>query len=145
MALYFFDSSALVKRYVREQGSVWVRKTVEEDVIQRAVALMNTYPLRTADAIQVSTAILLSRTLHEVQVGPVIVASADDRVLQAASQDEFVTSLCADTGCGVHMTAHRSCTLTPRGKNGLHSEEGWQSSSPGFFPRSLASGEPRCH
>jgi predicted nucleic acid-binding protein len=27
MALYFFDSSALVKRYVREQGSVWVRET----------------------------------------------------------------------------------------------------------------------
>jgi uncharacterized protein len=24
MALYFFDSSALVKRYVREQGSAWV-------------------------------------------------------------------------------------------------------------------------
>ena len=23
MALYFFDSSALVKRYVHEQGSVW--------------------------------------------------------------------------------------------------------------------------
>jgi predicted nucleic acid-binding protein len=27
MALYFFDSSALVKRYVHEQGSVWVRET----------------------------------------------------------------------------------------------------------------------
>jgi predicted nucleic acid-binding protein len=27
MALDFFDSSALVKRYVREQGSAWVRET----------------------------------------------------------------------------------------------------------------------
>jgi predicted nucleic acid-binding protein len=27
MALYFFDSSALVKRYVHERGSVWVRET----------------------------------------------------------------------------------------------------------------------
>lgn len=27
MALYFFDSSALVKRYVHEHGSVWVRET----------------------------------------------------------------------------------------------------------------------
>ena len=27
MALYFFDSSALVKRYVHERGSVWVRDT----------------------------------------------------------------------------------------------------------------------
>jgi predicted nucleic acid-binding protein len=143
MALYFFDSSALVKRYVREQGSVWVRETtvsvsghlihsslltvaeiasalarrhregslsasecdrlfgaylvdcagsflllrVEEEVIQRAVALMNRYPLRTADAIQVSTAVLLGQTLHRAQLGQVIVASADDRFLQAASQE----------------------------------------------------------
>jgi predicted nucleic acid-binding protein len=28
MALYFFDSSALMKRYVREQDSVWVRETI---------------------------------------------------------------------------------------------------------------------
>jgi predicted nucleic acid-binding protein len=27
MALYFFDSSALVKRYVHERGSGWVRDT----------------------------------------------------------------------------------------------------------------------
>jgi predicted nucleic acid-binding protein len=27
MALYFFDSSALVKRYVHEQVSTWVRET----------------------------------------------------------------------------------------------------------------------
>jgi predicted nucleic acid-binding protein len=60
---------------------------VEEDVIQNAVALMNRHPLRTADAIQVSSAMLLSQTLHGVQLGLVIVASADDRVLQAASQE----------------------------------------------------------
>jgi predicted nucleic acid-binding protein len=143
MALYFFDSSALVKRFVHEQGSGWVRETtasvsghlihisfltvaeiasaiarrhcegslsiseldrlfgafpvecarsylllrVEEDVIQYAVVLMNRYPLRTADAIQVATALLLSQTLHGAQLGEVIVASADDRVLQAASQE----------------------------------------------------------
>jgi predicted nucleic acid-binding protein len=143
MALYFFDSSALVKRYVHEQGSVWVRETtasvsshlihislltvaeissalarrhregslstserdrlfgaflvdcarsyllmrVEEDVIQHAVVLMTQHPLRTVDAIQVSTAIRLSQALHEAQLGQVIVASADDRVLQAASQE----------------------------------------------------------
>jgi|SRR5882724_3377783 len=143
MALYFFDSSALVKRYVHEQGSVWVRGTtanasghlihislltvaeiasalarrhregsvsaserdrlfgaflvdcarsylllrVEEDVIQRAVGLVNEYPLRTADAIQLSTAMLLSQALQEAQFAPVIVASADDRILQAASHE----------------------------------------------------------
>ena len=145
MALYFFDSSALVKRYVHEQGSVWVRETaahasghlihlslltvaeiasalarrhregslsaserdrlfgaflvdcarsylllrVEEDVIHRAIGLVNQYPLRTADAIQLSTAILLSQTVQEGQFDPVIVASADDRVLQAASREGF--------------------------------------------------------
>ena len=60
---------------------------VEENVIQRAVALMNRYPPRTADAIQVSTAVLLDQTLHRAQLGQVIVASADERVLQAASQE----------------------------------------------------------
>jgi predicted nucleic acid-binding protein len=140
--LYFFDSSALVKRYVHEHGSIWVRETtasvsghlihislltvaeiasalarrrregglstserdrlfgafpvdcarsyllmrVEEDVIQYAVVLITQHPLRTADAIQVSTALRLSQALDEAQLGQVIVASADDRVLQAASQ-----------------------------------------------------------
>jgi hypothetical protein len=35
----------------------------------------------------VSTAQLLSQTLNRAQVGQVIVASADDRVLHAASQE----------------------------------------------------------
>jgi predicted nucleic acid-binding protein len=64
---------------------------VEEDVIQRAVTLMNRYPLRTADAIQVSTTMLLSQTLQEAQFGSVIVASADERVTHAASQEGLPT------------------------------------------------------
>jgi len=134
MALYCFDSSALVKRYVHEPGSVWVRETtahasghlihlsllttaeiasafarrqreghlsapecdrlfgtflvdcarsylllrLEEDVIQHAVSLVRHYPLRAADAIQ------LSQALQEAQLGPAIVVSADDRILEAA-------------------------------------------------------------
>jgi hypothetical protein len=58
MALFFFDSSALVKRYIREQG---------------------------ADAMQFSTAVLLSQTLRNAQFRPLTVVSADDRLLQAAS------------------------------------------------------------
>ena len=143
MALYFFDSSALVKRYVHERGSGWVRDTtasphghlihislltvaeiasalarrqregsltaserdrlfgaflvdcarsylllrVEEDVIQHAISLVNHYPLRTADAIQLSTALLLAQTLRDAHFDPVIVASADDRILRAASRE----------------------------------------------------------
>jgi predicted nucleic acid-binding protein len=140
MALYFFDSSALVKRYVHESGSVWVRDItasasghlihlsllttaeiasalarrqregsvsvlecdrlfgtflvdcarsylllrVEEDVIQRAVSLVRHYPLRTADAIQLATAVQLNQALQEAQLGPATVVSADDRILDAA-------------------------------------------------------------
>lgn len=143
MALYFFDSSALVKRYVHERGSAWVREAtsgasghlihlslltvaelasalarrqreeslsglererlfgaflldcasaylllrVEEDALEQAVVLLNRYPLRTVDAIQVATAVLLSRTLPANQFGPVIVVSSDDRILQAAVQE----------------------------------------------------------
>ena len=143
MALYFFDSSALVKRYVHEPASVWVRHTtasasghlihlsplttaeiasalarrgregslstferdrlfgtflidcsrsylllrVEEDVIQRAVSLLRHYPLRTADAIQLATALQLSQTLQEAQFGSAIVVSADDRILDAAQHE----------------------------------------------------------
>ena len=143
MALYFFDSSALVKRYVHESGSLWVCDTtasasghlihisllttaeiasalarrqregslsalerdrlfgtflvdcarsylllrVEEDVIQRAVSLVRHYPLRTADAIQLASAVQLNQTLQEAQLGPATVVSADDRILDAASHE----------------------------------------------------------
>lgn len=50
MALYFFDSGALVKRYVREQGSVWVRETTASasgGLIHRSTMKMSitTFPL----------------------------------------------------------------------------------------------------
>jgi hypothetical protein len=54
---------------------------MEEDLIQRAISLVQLYPLRSADAIQVATAVAPSLTLQEAQYGAVIVASADDRVL----------------------------------------------------------------
>jgi hypothetical protein len=37
IALYFFDSSALVKRYVHEHGSVWVRETTASPRGQRKI------------------------------------------------------------------------------------------------------------
>jgi predicted nucleic acid-binding protein len=62
---------------------------IETDVIQGAVALLRVYPLRTADAIQLSTAVQLNQTLQEAQLGPVIMASADDRLLQAAASESL--------------------------------------------------------
>jgi uncharacterized protein len=143
MALYFFDSSALVKRYVQERGSAWVREVtaaagghlihlslltvaelasalarrqregqlngqarerlfgaflldcastylllrIEEDVLEQAIMLLNRHPLRTADAIQVATAVLLSDTLPLDPFGPVTIVSSDDRILQAAARE----------------------------------------------------------
>lgn len=52
---------------------------------QCAVSLLRYHPLHTADAIQLTTALQLSQTLQEAQLGPVIVVSADDRPLDAAS------------------------------------------------------------
>jgi predicted nucleic acid-binding protein len=53
---------------------------------QRAMSLLRRHPLRTADAIQLATALQLSQTLQEAQLGPIIVASADDRLLDAPSR-----------------------------------------------------------
>jgi hypothetical protein len=60
---------------------------IDEDIIQRALSLVRLYPLRSADAIQLATAVALRHTLREAQFGPIIVASADDRILQAAIQE----------------------------------------------------------
>jgi predicted nucleic acid-binding protein len=40
MALFFFDSSALVRRYVQEQGSVWVREITANTMRQSSQVVM---------------------------------------------------------------------------------------------------------
>ena len=34
VAVYFFDSSALVKRYVQEAGTAWVRRLTRQDAVR---------------------------------------------------------------------------------------------------------------
>lgn len=46
MALYFFDSSALAKRYVHEQGSVWLRLTTVFSKLHRAKGSQWKIPMR---------------------------------------------------------------------------------------------------
>jgi hypothetical protein len=51
------------------------------------LSLVHCYPLRSADAIQLATAVTLHDSFQAARFGPITVASADDRVLQAASQE----------------------------------------------------------
>jgi len=73
IALYFFDSSALVKRYVHERGSVWVRDTTASP----GGHLIHISLLTVAEI-----ASAFARRQREGSL-----ASADDRILQAASRE----------------------------------------------------------
>ena len=141
MSSYFVDTSALVKRYVNEPGSSWVRSwierpaenitvaselavvevysalarrrrdgtltptsvlalqndflqhvedeyiviTLESSILFRARQLVDQYPLRTLDAIHLSTAIHSISMLNE----PMIFVTADARLLSAATAERF--------------------------------------------------------
>lgn len=137
MRQYFFDSSALIKRYVAEQGTTWVRSTttpgtantiVVAEVTQievfsglarrrregflrprsvqalrlmlerhikreyvvvglsnlilgRALDLLDTYPLRAYDSIQLASALEVKRQLAETNLELSKFVSADMRLL----------------------------------------------------------------
>jgi predicted nucleic acid-binding protein len=143
MTHYFFDSSAVVKRYIPERGTPWIRsllppnaanvimfanvtqveimsgvqrRTREKqisqrtaqairllvdhhasraymviglslDLIQRAENLLETYPLRAYDSIQLASAIEANIHLLAGGLPPLIFVSADNRLLMAASSE----------------------------------------------------------
>jgi uncharacterized protein len=147
VALYQFDASAIVKRYVRETGSDWVLATVgptsgnaisiadltraevasalarrtregsitpaecsnlvqtfeahcateyrlvptEHLIIDLAVDLIQRYPLRAYDAVQLATAITVNRSLVAHNLPPLSFVSADDHLI-AAAQAEGLTA-----------------------------------------------------
>ncbi len=141
MSSYFLDTSALIKRYLNETGSTWIKSLIdlssghvivvsdltavevfstlarrkregtiaapdililqtrfladfgqeylsvalEDIVLSRARDLLNHYPLRSLDAIQLASAAEASTTLGE----PLIFISADRNLLSAASNEGF--------------------------------------------------------
>jgi predicted nucleic acid-binding protein len=143
MNIYYFDTSALIKRYVQETGTSWVlgvvatkprcllltaRITVVEthsalarrrrersvssealDVAVRefsadtaseyefveldpnlvAVArdLVERYPLRAYDAVQLASAIIANRALHAAHRSSLTFVSADDRLVKVAAAE----------------------------------------------------------
>ncbi len=143
MVVYFFDSSALVKQYVDEPGSQWVRRVLSqfpptaiaeitivevvaalarrwrmgeitaeeyrfaksvflEDIrwtrvvsarrstVEWATDLIDRHPLRAYDALQLATALELSRAL-EAEGFSLTFVSADDRLCAAAEHEGLTT------------------------------------------------------
>jgi predicted nucleic acid-binding protein len=147
MSAYFFDSSALVKRYVAEIGTTWVRSLVTptagnitlvahitsveivsgamrrkrdgsispriahavrllvdrhtrreytivaltEPVSQRAENLLEVYPLRAYDAVQLASALESNIRVVAAGLPPLIFVSADQRLLSAANAEGLAT------------------------------------------------------
>lgn len=141
MTIYFLDTSALVKRYLSEAGSVWVRAITAHDanstiliaqmtpvevmsgvarrkregvissrtarairlllsrhvqrayvtiqlgagVIQHAQDLLEKYPLRAYDAVQLASALVARNRLLVTILSPLIFVSADERLCNIAS------------------------------------------------------------
>ena len=142
---HFLDSSALIKRYITEQGTEWVRaitppsagntiiiaqvtqveissgvfrhrreglippRTVQAirlllhrhvkreymvvelttPIIERAEDLLDKYPLRAYDAIQLASALIANTRLMEAVLAPLVFVSADIRLLAAATAEEL--------------------------------------------------------
>jgi uncharacterized protein len=147
LTCYFLDSSALIKRYILEQGTVWMRAIVApsagntllvsritpvevisgvcrrqregavtprvaravrvlltqhlqrdyraidlvEHVIQQSQDLLERYPLRAYDAIQLASALEGQARLISAELAPLIFVSADTRLLAAASAEGLST------------------------------------------------------
>jgi predicted nucleic acid-binding protein len=147
MSHYFLDSSALVKRYVVEVGTTWIRsltmpsagngifiaqiapveivsgtmrrwreghislrtaqairilvdrQSAREYLViglttstaQRAENLLETYPLRAYDAVQLASAIESNARLVTAGLSPLTFVSADNRLLNSASAEGLAT------------------------------------------------------
>ena len=145
MAITYIESSALVKRYVAEVGSAWVRRLVARPVhqvlytatltevevrsaLQRLVRegrldtaqaqrltqrvtqhftrryqviritrtivtqaglVLERYPLRAYDAVQLACALTVQRLLSQQGMPPPVFVAADDALLAAASAEGF--------------------------------------------------------
>lgn len=146
MTHYFLDSSAVVKRYVDEPGSLWIRslftssldhmiliaqitpveassaviRRVREGTVDRLVVqelkqafliqlkrqyrlvsltpqiisqaqdLLEKYPLRAYDAVQLASATTANDRLVAGEIAPLVFVSADKRLLQTATAEGLV-------------------------------------------------------
>ncbi len=147
MTVYFLDSSALIKRYLSEVGTNWVRGIVatrpgniifvaqitpievvsgvarrkrenaittrtahairlildrhtrreykvlelSEQIMQRAKDILENYPLRAYDAIQLSSALESQTQLTKFGLGSLVFVCADTRLLSVATAEGLTT------------------------------------------------------
>lgn len=85
MSHFYFDSSALIKRYLTEIGSL------NRIIISRAVTLTQNHRLRGYDAVQLATALVTNETLVAAGLSGLTFVAADDDLL-AAARSEGLTS-----------------------------------------------------
>lgn len=119
MAVYYLDTSALVKYYIPETGSAWVRGLIDARIVegewQNVIAVAKVgivevaattakrqrmkdisestqhHPLRGYDAIHLATALILNQGLVGGALPPLNFLSAD-RVLHKAARAEGLTA-----------------------------------------------------
>ena len=72
MAHYYGDSSALVKRHIPEIGTAWLR------------VLLERHPLRSHDAIQLSSALMANETLLAAGLPGLVFLCADEKLAGTA-------------------------------------------------------------
>jgi hypothetical protein len=96
MTSLFLDSSALVKRYIIENGSNWIRSLVapgagnvslEAAILQLSEDLLERHPLRAYDALQLASAMTVQSRLSINTLPPLTFISADVRLLTVASAE----------------------------------------------------------
>ena len=76
-AVFYLDTSALVKRYV----------VIRREIVERAVDLTTRHKLRGYDAVQLAAALELKRLLLSAQLAPPTFVAADDDLLAAAQSE----------------------------------------------------------
>jgi hypothetical protein len=102
---YYLDASALVKRYVDEKGSAWVRQITDRSaqntillaeitLIDRAVELTQNHRLRGYDSVQLGVALVINDLLKtQNSLSPVFVAADKDLVAAADAEQLPVENL----------------------------------------------------
>ena len=98
MADYFFGSSALVKAYIAETGTNWVRTILDDpqhrisiQILEAAVENARNHSLRAYDAVQLASAIAVNTALLVTQdnAGDFTFVSADQALNDAARQERL--------------------------------------------------------
>ncbi len=85
MTVYYLDTSALVKRYAHEQGSIWTGTLLA--VTERAMDLAAAHGLRGYDAVHLGAALDIQDVRRTMALPDLTFVSADTNQRQAAAAE----------------------------------------------------------